>query len=139
MLSDNVVNFWQPNLGDLTTTAFYSNHSLSNAEITSIQEQTRLFKEEEKNIRLNLEAAKLILDELRQERADNQREIVALKWCLSSLRRFPDEILRYMFEIFVFHAEISPWILMKVCRKFHSVAFATHKVRIWSIKVLFNI
>jgi hypothetical protein len=90
----------------------------------------RLCKEEEHNIRLNLEAAKLILQELQKERVDTQRKIVAVKWCLSPLRRFPDELLGQFFEFFVLDAEISPWNLMKVCHKFRSIAVATHKARI---------
>lgn len=119
-----------PNLGELTTTAFHSNHTLSNAEITSVQEQMERCRLEEEDILLNMEAAKTILQELRKERADNRREIVALKWSLSPIRRFSDGLFSYMFEILVLEGEISPWTLMRVCQKFRLVAQTTPKI--WS-------
>ncbi|CAG8703939.1 14926_t:CDS:2, partial [Acaulospora colombiana] len=38
----------------------------------------------------------------------------ALKWSLSPLRLFSDDLIKYMFEVLVLDGEISPWILMKL-------------------------
>jgi hypothetical protein len=62
-------------------------------------------------------------------RKDKFRRIRALRWSISSLRRFPNEILGAIFEIYVLELRQSPWTLTRVCGRFREAAFGTRKVR----------
>lgn len=61
-------------------------------------------------------------------RKDKFKRIRALRWSISALRRFPNEILGVIFEIYVLELQQSPWTLTRVCGRFRDAAFGTRKV-----------
>ncbi|PVF96932.1 hypothetical protein CPB86DRAFT_473688 [Serendipita vermifera] len=104
-------------------------HALSDAETASIQENIITCEEKDHYISKRIQEVKVLIEKFKQQKAENERQITALKWSLSTARRLADDALIEILKISVLDFEISPYLLAQVCKKFQRILVHIPKVR----------
>jgi hypothetical protein len=94
----------------------------------SVQENLKAYEDKNKYISKRIDEVKVLIDKFTQQQKENARQMTALKWSLSIVRRLPDDVFIEILRCCVLDIEVSPYLLGQVCKKFRSMMLHIPKV-----------
>jgi hypothetical protein len=112
----------------LAVPVFPFGYILSDVEMKSVQENLKAYEDKNKYISKRIDEVKVLIDKFTQQQKENARQMTALKWSLSIVRRLPDDVFIEILRCCVLDLEVSPYLLGQVCKKFRSIMLHIPKV-----------
>ncbi|PVF96933.1 hypothetical protein CPB86DRAFT_826821 [Serendipita vermifera] len=119
-----------PDHKGLITPIFPFNYVFSDEEILSLHESLKAYEGKDRSILEQAEEVVALMEAFKDQQAEVRREMMALKWALSTFRRLPDDVIIELLKICVLEVKICPYLLSQVCKKFHFLILRTPKI--WS-------
>jgi hypothetical protein len=112
----------------LAAPVFPFGYILSDVEAISVQENLKACEDKSQYISKQIEEVKVLIDKFTQQQKENARQMTALKWSLSIVRRLPDDVFIEVLKCCVLDLQVSPYLLGRVCKKFQSMMLHIPKV-----------